>query len=155
MTDKKAKEGSSGKEEEIYKEVQELQDRIRTLEDMIGRLMGPLSQMTEATGGYFKLMELYLRFGKISPDTIIPDLKDDISKEIVIVLFERNGQNISQITKAVKARRGTASRRIVRERLKDLEENGSLERRRKGKIDHYFISEHVVNKWSRVLGLDK
>lgn len=151
----KGPEASNGsrRERELVQEVQELQKRIADLEGMFAQVLAPLSAMKDASKGYFRMMELYLRHGRISPEMIAPGLKDDISKEILRVLFEHNGQNISQITEAVKDRRGTASRRIVRSRLQELESRGIVVRRARGKIDHYHISEEMVKKWSQVLGL--
>jgi len=49
---------------------------------------------------------------------------DDISRHIVEALAEGGPMNISELTRAVRARRGTASRRVVRERLMRLLEEG-------------------------------
>lgn len=146
---------ASEKERALLKEVQELRERMASLEDLVSRFFEPISQMRNATDGYFKLLDLYIRFGKVSPDIIIPELKDDISKEIVRALFERNGQNISQITDMVKAKRGSASRSTIRTKLRELESGQVVISRKKGKIAHYFIAEEMVRKWSKLLGLDK
>jgi hypothetical protein len=147
--------GARGREDELLEEIQELQQRIASLEEMFAQVMRPLTGMRETAQGYHRLLRLYLRFGRISPDTLVPGLRDDIGREILQVLFERDGQNISQITDAVKERRGTSSRRIVRDRLADLEAREVVERRRRGKIDHFHITEEMVRKWSRMLGLEK
>lgn len=56
-----------------------------------------------------------------------PELKyDDISKSIVDVLEKKGSMNISQLTEQVRKERGTASRRIVRERVDVLIESGIL-----------------------------
>ena len=142
-------------EEELLDEIRELQGRISTLEDMFSRVLAPVSDLVNSSDNYYRLIELYMKYGKISPEVVLPGVKDDISKMIVQVLFERNGQNISQITDAVKAKRGTASRRIIRDKLKVLEEEGVILRQTVGKIDRFHISEEVVKKWSHLLGLNK
>jgi len=56
-----------------------------------------------------------------------PDLKyDNISKAIVEVLSRKERLNISQLTEQVRKERGSASRRIVRERVDKLIETGVL-----------------------------
>ena len=77
---------------------------------MFSRILAPVTGLVNASDNYYRLIELYMKYGKISPEVALPGVKDDISKIIVQVLFERNGQNISQITDAVKTKRGTASR---------------------------------------------
>lgn len=51
---------------------------------------------------------------------------DDISQAIIEVLERKGSMNISQLTEAVKKIRGTASRRIIRERVNKLIEKGIL-----------------------------
>ena len=50
--------------------------------------------------------------------------KDELSQTIIGILAGKGPLNISQVTRAVRAVKGKASRRIVRERLKRLEEQG-------------------------------
>lgn len=59
------------------------------------------------------------------------------------------------MTDAVKARRGTASRRIVREKLEALVADGIVSSEGDGKIRTFSVTEAVVEKWSQVLGLAK
>jgi DNA-binding transcriptional ArsR family regulator len=100
-------------------------------------------------------MDLYQRYGVVSVDTILPEVKDPISKDILRILLDHPGLNISQLTEELKSRRGTSSRRIVRDKLSELagmklvvEEAGKNEKT-------YHLSEEVVRKWSQVLGLSK
>ncbi len=56
-----------------------------------------------------------------------PDLKfDAISKTIVNVLDSKGRLNISQLTEQIRKERGSASRRIVRERVDKLIETGVI-----------------------------
>jgi DNA-binding transcriptional ArsR family regulator len=63
-------------------------------------------------------------------DTILqrfPDLKyDSISKAIIAALDRKKRLNISQLTEQVRKERGSASRRIVRERVDKLIESGII-----------------------------
>ena len=63
-------------------------------------------------------------------DTILqrfPDLKyDSISKAIIVALDRKKRLNISQLTEQVRKERGSASRRIVRERVDKLIESGII-----------------------------
>jgi len=99
------------------------------------------------------MLGLYQRYGAISPDLLIPGVKDSISRDIVKVLFERDGQNISQITEKLKAMRGTASRRIVRERLAILAEKGVVKAKGSSRSKVYWLTEEYVDKWYDLLGL--
>ncbi len=52
---------------------------------------------------------------------------DDISKAIIDALERKKELNLSQLTDQVRKERGTASRRIVRERVQKLIEKGLIE----------------------------
>ncbi len=147
-------------EKELAEQIKNLAERMESMEDSISVVTGPYSQLLEyierfqrLSSSYFRLLELYQRHGAISPDIIIPEVKDSISREVVKVLFERDGQNISQITEKVKERRGTASRRIVRERLSRLEELGVVRAKGSSRSKEYWLTEGYVRKWYEVLGL--
>ena len=66
--------------------------------------------------------------------------KDEISRLIVQSLAMKGQLNISQIERAVRAVRGTASRRIIRERLKSLQGNGVV-RQAVGSPQKYELKE--------------
>ena len=104
-------------EKDLADEVKELNKRISELEKMLSVLLKPLTDVRKTTERYLKLAGLLLDHGGLTPDVILPELKDPISKDIVRVLLERPEQNVSQITDLVKSKRGTASRRIIRKKL--------------------------------------
>jgi len=115
-------------QDDLQKEIRELRSQIEALRTALSdvtrpyaELMAYVDRLQDASRGYFRILGLYTKYGTVSPDLVIPGLKDDISRHIVVALFDRPDRNISQITEAVKGKRGTASRRIVRERLDDLE----------------------------------
>lgn len=154
--------GEDEEKEDIRKEIKELSEKIDKLEETLSKISKPYSdivgymgQFQSVSRGYFRLLDLYEKHGSLSPEIIIPELKDPISKEIVVVLFTKKEQNISQITEKLKKRRGTASRRTVREKLQSLLEDNIVVCEEGSKTKKYSISDEVVEKWSQVLGLPK
>jgi DNA-binding transcriptional ArsR family regulator len=140
-------------EKDLADEVKELNKRISELEKMLSLLMKPLTDVRKTTERYLKLAGLLLDHGGLTPDVILPDLKDPISKDIVRVLLERPGQNVSQITDLVKSRRGTASRRIIRKKLLYLEEKHVIQKQQQGSRTVYTLTTEVIKKWTQLLGL--
>ncbi len=147
-------------EDEEKVDLEALASRMGQLEKAMDRLSQPYAQLVgyldrlqEISRSYFRLLDLLQRYGSLSPEMAIPEIKDPISRDIVKVLFEKGGRNISQIAGALRARRGTASRRVVRERLRLLEEKGVLVSSRESRGKVYDISDETVRKWSQVLGL--
>ena len=141
--------------EDLKEEVRRLGARIGELESMLGQLREPFGRLEDISRSYFRLVELYMRFGQVSPEAAVPGLKDPISRDIVNALFQRGGQNISEITEELRRKRGSASRRIVRQRLAALEEGGIVRGERRGKLVEYSVSGDVARKWSQMLGLFK
>jgi DNA-binding transcriptional ArsR family regulator len=84
---------------------------------------------------------------------VTPEVKDPISKDIMRVLMERRDQNITQITESLRTKRGSASRRIVRERVKTMIEQGIVTPKGEGTVSTYSLSEEVLRKWSQLLGI--
>ncbi len=140
--------------EDLAEEIKELNKRISELERMISSLISPLDSIQNKATQYFKIIQLLLEHGGLTPDLILPDLKDSISKEIVRVLLDRNEQNLSQITELVRNKRGTASRRIIREKIKELCGKNLVIKKQKGSINVYSISPVVIKKWSQLLGIN-
>lgn len=141
-------------QKDLKTEIKELNKRISELEKMISSLMLPLRNVGKTTQNYLRLTGLLLDHGGLTPDIILPEVKDPISKEIVRVLMDKSEQNISQITELVRSKRGTASRRIIRERINELEEKNIIHKHLKGKLYVYYLSEDVIKKWSQILGFD-
>lgn len=151
-----AEEEDQGKKiEELTHKVEQLEQAMRDVAQPYSELVEQLARFQETVQKYFRLMELYQRFGSISIETILPEVKDPISKDIVRVLVDKPGLNISEITEELRARRGSSSRRIVRDRLGELVEQKVLVERTGPKEKVYDIAEHVIKKWSQVLGLSK
>ncbi|MCJ2519831.1 MAG: winged helix-turn-helix domain-containing protein [Candidatus Thermoplasmatota archaeon] len=147
-------------EDEEKVDLEALASRMGQLEQAMDRLSQPYAQLVgyldrlqEISRSYFRLLDLLQRYGSLSPEMAIPEIKDPISRDIVRVLFEKGGRNISQIAAGLRARRGTASRRIVRERLMLLEEKGVVVSSRESRGRVYDVSDETVRRWSQVLGL--
>jgi DNA-binding transcriptional ArsR family regulator/uncharacterized coiled-coil protein SlyX len=148
-------EDQSKKIEELTARIAELESAVREVARPYSELVDQLSRFQDTVQKYFRLMDLYQRHGVISIETILPGVKDPISKDIMRLLLDKPGLNISEITEELRQRRGSASRRIVRDRLGELLEKGMLVERSGKKEKTYEISEAVVRKWSEVLGLTK
>ena len=139
---------------DLADEVKKLNKRISELEKMLSVLTKPLQNVGTTTQNYLRLTSLVLDHGGLTPDLILPEIKDDISREIVRALLERKEQNISQITELVRNKRGSASRRIIRERLGYLEEKDIVKKHQKGSRYVYSLTDKVIKKWSQMLGFN-
>ena len=148
-------EDQGSKIEELTKKVEQLESTLRDVARPYAELVAQLAQFQETVQKYFLLMDLYQRYGSVSIETILPEVKDPISKEIVKILLDKPGLNISEITEELRSRRGSSSRRIVRDRLNELVSKGVLIERTGPKEKVYELTEQVVRKWSQVLGLSK
>jgi DNA-binding transcriptional regulator PaaX len=149
-------------QEERDRQIKELSERIASLEAILSQVTRPYAELVEQLGQfqgvvqkYFRLLDLYQRHGVISVDAILPQVKDLISREIMRILMERPGLNISQVTEELRARSGSSSRRIVRERLEELVKEGLLVEDKGRKASSFRVSDEVVSKWADVLGLSK
>ena len=116
--------------DEVQDRLDEISDRLARLEQLIERVGPGIEEVRSSAkviregfefydglvrlmGKFTKAERLESRFGDLK--------KDDISWKIIQVLDSSSRPlNISQITAAVRAERGTASRRIIRERVNEL-----------------------------------
>jgi|MudIll2142460700_1097286.scaffolds.fasta_scaffold343145_2 DNA-binding transcriptional ArsR family regulator len=145
---------------ELQSEVRRLREQVAALQTTLARVGTPivdavdqLERMRDVAGNYFRLLELYQRNGVISPEAVLPELKDPISVEIVRVLFDQGNLNVSEITDRVRARRGTASRTVVRDRLQTLVGARIVVREGDTVVGRYRISDDIVERWYRLIGL--
>ncbi|MET1128567.1 MAG: hypothetical protein ABWW70_04550 [Thermoproteota archaeon] len=74
----------------------------------------------EAVHASLRLTELFKRYAHLDP----------VSRAVLQALSHGRWVTVSELTRLVRAIRGTASRRIVRERVKELESMGLVEVRR-------------------------
>lgn len=147
--------------EALRKELQQLTERVAELEGALKRASQPFTDLLDQFEGmrslatnYFRLLELYQRKGAISPEAVLPDLKDPIAIEIVRVLFDQGGLNVSEITDRLRDRRGSASRTIVRQRLNSMMDEGIVVLENgPGGVGQYSIAEDITDRWFRLLGL--
>lgn len=148
-------------------DAEDISRKLIELEESVGKIKGGYAELgqymevlKEISSRYFRLMDLYAKHGKISVDLAAPEIKDPISKDIVRILLDRadkdrEGSNLSEITRELKSVRGTASRRIVREKVADLERMGFVKRTQKGKTSYYALSDSLVEKWYSLLGMKR
>src|SRR5256712_10205775 len=101
--------------EDLRKDVRELREQIESLRETFSKvarpyaeLVGYVEQLQRLSRGYVRILDLVQRYGAVSPGLAVPEVKDDISRHIVAVLLERRDRNVSQVTDAVKERRGGA-----------------------------------------------
>lgn len=130
-----------------------VEESVRTMSEPYSQLIDHLERFNRIATSYFRLLDIYQRHGEIAPDLLIPGVKDSISREVVKILFDRDGQNITQISERLRERRGSASRRIVRERLASLEEKGVVVARGTPRSKQYWLTDGYVKRWYELLGL--
>ncbi len=117
------------KMDKLSKRIEELQKRLETIEEIIplaSELVNLSNKFNIPLNLYSNQLKQMVLLNSIKDS--VPEIeKDDISKSIIQSLIEKSELNISQISERVKSLRGKASRRIISERLKNLEELGIVE----------------------------
>ncbi|MFW5898472.1 MAG: BlaI/MecI/CopY family transcriptional regulator [Candidatus Saliniplasma sp.] len=148
-------------EEELKKEIESLKKQVDTMQGMLKNLMDmhknvlqKVSMDSDIEKRYLKMLSLYKRYGKISP-SVLPDIKDPISENIVEILLDTKSANITQITERMRHKKGSASRHTVRDRLKKLEEKNVVKRVESGTGKNYTLTDKIIEKWAELLGIKK
>lgn len=136
-------------------QIEELAARLDRLESAMAAALRPLQAMEDLSHRYLRLASMLVEHGGLSPDTLFPELKDPIARDILAALMRLREANISRLTDELRARRGKASRRIVRARLVELEQKGYVETETRGTRPCYVLTERVVRKWSSLFVSEK
>ena len=121
-------------------QLERLEDRLDRIERL---LISQQSQMDEVRSlfGFFRgslrfydevshLLSYVSSFKKATKHSWI--YKDEIAKDIILNLARKGPRNISQLTRDIREDRGTASRRIVSERVDRLIESGIIRETKSG-----------------------
>jgi DNA-binding HxlR family transcriptional regulator len=115
--------------EKLAKRMEELQKRLEAMEKIIplaSELVNLSERLNIPLNLYSDQLKQLVALNAIKD--IVPEIeKDEISRLIIQALIEKPDLNISQIASKVKSLRGKASRRIIAERLKNLERWGIVE----------------------------
>jgi len=143
LTDARKKKSTRNKSEKPDLTIEEVQDRLNEISERLARLeelierVGPgieevrssakvIREGFEFYDGMVRLMSKFTKAERL--ESRYGDLKkNDISWRIIQILDNSRPLNISQITTSVRAERGTASRRIIRERVNTLVKRGILQ----------------------------
>ena len=144
-----------GPEGSASSSLEELNERIGRLESALTAALRPLEAMGDLGQRYLRLASMLVEHGGLSPDTLFPEVRDPISRDILSALMRLREANISRLTDELRTRRGKASRRIVRARLAGLERQGFVETGTRGRRAVYLLTERVVRKWSSIFVPEK
>lgn len=134
----------------------EILKRIENIESILAEhlsfksMFGDYDQIVR---NYFRLVNLFLRHGKITPSVLLGTKMDPISESILEILFNLEKANVTQITDELRKEKGTASRTTVRKRLSEMSEKGWVSHTG-DKDGSYRISEELVREWLKLVGMN-
>ena len=92
----------------------------------LAQIMGGLRVGTSLYAEPLKLIERLIGVRRYLDKT--PESRDEVSRLILNALAIKGGMNISELTRHLTQERGTASRVTVRKRIKELLEEGIIEK---------------------------
>jgi len=111
-------------------EIRELLLRVLERLDRLERRLDSVEVDSRMLEAYKSLLRAYASvLGSVARvERLALMVSGDLDRSIVRVLASKGAMNISQVTEEVRKVRGTASRRIIAERLRRLAEEGIVER---------------------------
>jgi hypothetical protein len=119
--------------EELSRKLDQILNRLSLLEELMTEkpeyeaLTSALRLTRVGVGMYGEPLKLVARFKEAQRFLQQKDIaQDDISRCIIQALAVKSALNISAITRQVVAMRGKASRRIVRQRIQKLHQQGII-----------------------------
>ncbi|MBN1327985.1 MAG: hypothetical protein JXA54_00805 [Candidatus Heimdallarchaeota archaeon] len=116
-----------------------LDQTIKRISQLEEKIEGMSPELKNATGSLNMTLAILRTFQDVtnvatifSPSKWImrlrPDINLDAIERVIVDVLTREGpKNISQLTASVRMERGTASRRIIREKVNDMIERGVIE----------------------------
>ena len=133
--------------EEVSRKLDLIMSKLNLLEEIVledpkyADSIGSIRLIRMFLGLYDEPLKILSRL-KIAESYVKRDFiaKDEISRCIIQALAVRGELSISAVTREVRAMRGKASRRIVRERLKILEKN-NIVKKSEGRGNLYCLVE--------------
>lgn len=131
----------------VEKLLLQLVDRLEKLEELLLKIYDDPALITalELTLNFSTPIYKAVNLARNIIETLkIAKTQDPITKAILEALvISKNGISISELTRKVRELRGVASRRIITERLKTLEQKGIVELKKKRNITRIYLKrEH-------------
>jgi hypothetical protein len=90
--------------------------------------------------------------GRLSPSTVLTDLKDPYSCAVLDALVLNGALNVSQINRRIKECQGKSCRKTVRSRLKSLTSMGFIEVKQLESNVVYNAHDDLVRLWMKFIG---